>query len=416
MSNTTETKKKKPTQNQAAKKPTANKNGQKSKTSSAKKPTGTKTANVNKKPSTAKKPTQGNKTAAKKPTQGNKNASNQNAKPKQGQAKKGSVANKSTQATKKSTTTKKPTQGNKTVAKKPTQGNKVNSNKPKQGQANKKVAGGTQVKPSNQVEKQVSNKPIINEEITKVKDTKIVNQTEKEMINTQFMSKFKGYKTEKFNDDKKSSMATPIKKKKSKKVNSNKNNKKSFSLYAFLFTVCLVFIVGVSFLIYIFVASTNDGPVYGDRCISAIALDNSVMNDIVKEVKELDEVTDAKIEADCLTLKITLYFVDGIESELAKTIATDSLQSLDTALGRDLYEDSIYSEVFNMYKGENQYDVTFILISNENDAFPIFGQKHTSKDEISFTGADPANEDTTNALIGTNKDDTVIGGEDNEDE
>lgn len=367
--------------NKNTKKSTTTKNGQKPKTVAAKKPAASK-ANGTKK-TTTNKTTSAKKPAAKKPSTT------------------GANANKKPVASKSNTTTKKATQNKSGTTKK---------------QAAKKSATAT----TNATKKTVAKKPVAKKQApvqqpkvdsVKVEDKSVTEKIDshkanKSMMHTQFMSNFKGVKTEKNAKDNK---ITPVKGKptkkqkikKAKKVKKVKVKKKSIftALNLFIATIALTVIVGVSFIAYVFIASSNDGPVYGERCASAIALDSEIISEVEKATLENEKVSHANIDVECLTVKITLTFIDDTTSADGESIALETLKALDEALGKDEFEGSIYSEAFNLHKDENQYDVEFILKSTGDTDFPIFGQKHPSSDKVSFTGSNPANADTTNSLI-----------------
>ena len=94
-----------------------------------------------------------------------------------------------------------------------------------------------------------------------------------------------------------------------------------------------------------------------------------------------------------------MNFVDNITSDDAKQLATNALHTLDDALGQPKSEDSTYSELLGTANGRGQYNVEFVLTSNGDTDFPIFGTKHPSSDEISFTGANMVDESATNRAL-----------------
>ena len=104
---------------------------------------------------------------------------------------------------------------------------------------------------------------------------------------------------------------------------------------------------------------------------------------------------------DCLIIKITIAFVPETSESAGCKLAKSILVALDEALGYDDYEGSDYSQALNASNGENQYDVEFIMTSDDSEAYPIFGTKHATVDEISYTTSTPANQDTTDKVLET---------------
>lgn len=157
--------------------------------------------------------------------------------------------------------------------------------------------------------------------------------------------------------------------------------------------------VCIMFVIYVFVASNNDGPVYGDRCASLLAIDTARFIEIETAIKENPAIQDIKIELDCRILKMTITYPDNTKSEDAKNLAAAALHTFDDALGNVKEEGTVYSQLFGKANGKGQYNVEFYLKSNGDAGFPIFGTKHPSTDTIAFTGALPANQETTDKVL-----------------
>ena len=181
-----------------------------------------------------------------------------------------------------------------------------------------------------------------------------------------------------------------MKKSKQKK----KSNKKKFKKrYLLLILLALI----IAFVVYVFIAGGNDGPVYGDRCASLIAIDKDKLNNVEDSIKNSDSSVDTvEIEVDCRIIKITMNFIDNTTSDSAKQLATNALHTLDDALGN---EKSQYSDLLGMANGRGQYNVEFVLTSNGDSNFPIFGTKHPSSDEISFTGTNVVDQETTDQVL-----------------
>mgnify|MGYP000718402715 CR=1 FL=1 len=76
----------------------------------------------------------------------------------------------------------------------------------------------------------------------------------------------------------------PMKKSKQKK----KSNKKKFKKrYLLLILLALI----IAFVVYVFIAGGNDGPVYGDRCASLIAIDKDKLNNVEDSIKIVIQVS-----------------------------------------------------------------------------------------------------------------------------
>ena len=164
-------------------------------------------------------------------------------------------------------------------------------------------------------------------------------------------------------------------------------------------TLLLLFLIVIIFIIYVFVAGGNDGPVYGDRCASLISIDEDKFTSVKDSIKADPNINSIDIEVDCRIIKISMNFVDNITSDNAKQLATNALHTLDDALGQPKSEGSAYSELLGTANGRGQYNVEFVLTSNGDTDFPIFGTKHPSSDEISFTGANMIDESATNRAL-----------------
>ena len=169
--------------------------------------------------------------------------------------------------------------------------------------------------------------------------------------------------------------------------------KKRYAVLLLLLSIAIVFVI------YVFVAGGNDGPVYGDRCASLIAIDKDKFNSIEDSVKADPNINSINIEVDCRIIKISMNFVDNISSDNAKALAANALHTLDDALGQPKSEGSAYSELLGTANGRGQYNVEFVLTSNGDSNFPIFGTKHPSNDEISFTGANVVDQNATDRAL-----------------
>lgn len=182
---------------------------------------------------------------------------------------------------------------------------------------------------------------------------------------------------------------------KKKKKGKLKIKKWQIALIAFLSII-------IVFVIYVFVAGgNNDGPVYGDRCASLIAIDKSKFSGVEETIKADPNVNTVSIEVDCRIVKISMNFVDNTTSDTAKQLATNALHTLDDTLGEAKEEGRAYSKLFTTANGRGQYNVEFILTSTGDSNFPIFGTKHPNSDEITFTGANVVDQAATDRANST---------------
>ena len=189
----------------------------------------------------------------------------------------------------------------------------------------------------------------------------------------------------------------PMKKSKQKKK-SNKQKKKFKKRYLVLVLLALITV----FVVYVFIAGGNDGPVYGDRCASLIAIDKSKFTGVEDAIKADPSVNSINIEVDCRIVKISMNFVDNTSSDTAKQLATNALHTLDDTLGENKEEGRAYSNLFTTANGRGQYNVEFVLTSSGDTNFPIFGTKHPNSDDITFTGANVVDQAATDRAANTN--------------
>lgn len=166
--------------------------------------------------------------------------------------------------------------------------------------------------------------------------------------------------------------------------------------------VILILLISIIivFIAYVFIAGgSNDGPVYGDRCASLIAIDQDKFTGVKETVKANPNVNDINIEVNCRIIKISMNFIDNTPGATAKQLAVDALHTLDDALGQPKEEGKAYSNLLGSANGRGQYNVEFVLTSNGDSDFPIFGTKHPSSDEIGFTGANVIDQEATDRAL-----------------
>lgn len=361
------------------------------KTSNTKKTTNSTTK---KKPNTQQKKTasSGTKKPAAKSNQGAKKTTSTAKKPATG-AKKPAPKKSGTNAsgTKKSSTAKKPVnktgQTKKAVASKPIENPGIDAkqlNSVKKPTPKKKTNATKQTTQKNTVKK-----PVVKKDVTVKSDDKVVKNVKQ---NEKFT--FKDEKTgepiaKTVAKNQELNKKKPPVIKKAKKVKKTKKRR----MNGWLITILLMMIVGISFLAYVFIASSNNGPVYGDRCASSIAIEQTIIDEFIDEHIENEMIESLSLSVECLTLKLSITFVDDTTSKDGKTLAKELIEKFDNAIGLEKEEDQKYSEIFSTF------DVEFILQSTGDSDYPMFGTKHKNNDSFSFTGSNPANEETTNSLI-----------------
>ncbi|WP_296880111.1 hypothetical protein [Thomasclavelia sp.] len=202
------------------------------------------------------------------------------------------------------------------------------------------------------------------------------------------------FKDDFFVDDKVDSEQKAMKKGKKSKKGKFKLKKWQIALIVFLLLI-------IGFIVYVFVAGDNDGPVYGDRCASLIAIDESKFDAVEDTIEADGNINSANIEVDCRIIKISINYIDNTNSDTAIQLATNALHTLDDALGETKEEGSVYSNLLGTANGRGQYNVEFVLTSNGDTNFPIFGTKQPTSDEISFTGANPVDQAATDRATST---------------
>ena len=163
--------------------------------------------------------------------------------------------------------------------------------------------------------------------------------------------------------------------------------KKQFVWLWWHYVLLGLFALGVAFVIYIFMVTRNDGPVYGNtRCEGlSVAIEDTTLNTVEDELKAVYNTIDkVELAIECKQLKVDVYFKDKMNTKKAQEIAIDALKRVDAKLGYKKSNEE-YSYVFGVHNNIAQYEVNFTLYSTNNDDFPIFGTKHVQNDEVSFT-------------------------------
>ncbi|MFV0393422.1 MAG: hypothetical protein ACK5LC_03355, partial [Coprobacillaceae bacterium] len=143
-----------------------------------------------------------------------------------------------------------------------------------------------------------------------------------------------------------------------------KKKKRKFRLHVW-HVVLLVFVLAVGgFTAYIFASTNTDGPVYGDRCAALVEIDEKKFDEVEQQMVTADGIQSIEITKDCRMIDIVINFDENVGWEGAQTLATQTLQTLDAALGQaKSNEESAYSQVFGEANGRGQYNVSFRLRS-----------------------------------------------------
>lgn len=178
--------------------------------------------------------------------------------------------------------------------------------------------------------------------------------------------------------------------------------KKKFKLKKWQIALLALLAICIVFVIYVFMATRDSGPVYGNRCASLLTLDTNKFAEVEKTIEQQETIQDVKIEVDCRIIKMTIEYVDNTPAATAEELAATALHTLDDAMGATKEEGAVYSQLFGKANGKGQYNAEFYLKSNGDSDFPIFGTKHPSSDVISFTGSNPANQETTDKVLEEN--------------
>lgn len=153
----------------------------------------------------------------------------------------------------------------------------------------------------------------------------------------------------------------------------------------------------IVFMIYIFAVTSNDGPVYGERCEGIETISNDLIKAAEEDAKKAhSEIASLDYEIACRQLKVDIVFNDGTSTKKAKSIAEDAVQILDKLVGKSKEEGKTYSNLFGTIDGVTQYEVNLYLKCEDNDDFPIYGTKNVQNDEFSYTLASIKDKDSYN--------------------
>lgn len=197
-------------------------------------------------------------------------------------------------------------------------------------------------------------------------------------------------------EDKNIKMEEPREDKKMKK------KKKKFKLRVWHIIGLVTLLIFGLLLTYIFMSTNNDGPVYGDRCVGLITIDENSFITVEQEMVAVDGIQSVDITRNCRMIDMVVTYDDYVSADDAETLALHALHILDVALGQEKENvEDPYSIAFGFANGRGQYNVNFRLRSaGENADFPIFGTKQPRIDEVSFTRASPVDPETTDRVNG----------------
>jgi len=167
-----------------------------------------------------------------------------------------------------------------------------------------------------------------------------------------------------------------------------KKKKKKFVWKWWHFVLIFFLVLFLAFVIYIFVKSNNDGPVYGNRCENVEVINNDLKSATVIAMKEkYSEIQEITLEVACKQLKVDIEFKDGMGTKEAIRIAEETVQTLDGMVGKTKEEGKTYSGLFGYINNAPQYEVNLFLVSKDSKDFPIYGTKNVQSDSFSYTYA-----------------------------
>lgn len=148
-------------------------------------------------------------------------------------------------------------------------------------------------------------------------------------------------------------------------------------------------------MLYVFVLSNNDGPVYGNRCQGISTIPQNAMDTTRTNIKKkYSEVQDITFEIACKKLNVDILYKDGMNTKKAQSIAEEAVQMLDKAVGKQKDKGKTYSQLFGYENNVSQFEASLFLESSQSKDFPIYGTKHVSKDEFSYTLASIKDQDS----------------------
>lgn len=183
---------------------------------------------------------------------------------------------------------------------------------------------------------------------------------------------------------------------KSKKPTGKGNKKKKKSIYIAL--GLFVAIVAV-FMFYVWSASRNHGPVYGERCAGMPEVSESAIQTTISNMKS-EDIVELEIKVECKEIDINMTMASGNDAKAASDAAKAVLLELDKNVGMTKSnEKSAYSDLLTAANetDDTKYHVDF-TIKGEGEDYPIFATKHPKHDKINFTYATAKDPDLVEKL------------------
>lgn len=151
----------------------------------------------------------------------------------------------------------------------------------------------------------------------------------------------------------------------------------------------------ILFMVYIFILSSNDGPVYGNRCEGIVEISKDLKTAAIDTAKkDHSEIKDIDIEIACKQLKIDITYQENMKAKDAEKIAEDVVLTLDKLVGKPKENGKTYSTLLGKIDNVSQYEVNLFLVSEKSEDFPIYGTKHVQNDEFSYTLASIKDKDS----------------------
>lgn len=154
----------------------------------------------------------------------------------------------------------------------------------------------------------------------------------------------------------------------------------------------------IAFMVYIFAASNNDGPVFGNRCENVQSISKDLKDSAIDTMtQKYSDIEKMDIEIVCKQVKLDIYFKDKMDTDKAKKISEETIQTLDDLVGNNKEDGKTYSTLFGYIDNVPQYEVNVMLVSKDSEDFTIYGTKHVQNDEFSYTLASVKDEDSMKA-------------------
>ena len=137
---------------------------------------------------------------------------------------------------------------------------------------------------------------------------------------------------------------------KEKKVAKPKKKKRKLKIWHVVLTLFVVAVV--AFFLYIFVFSgNNNGPVYGERCVKLLSVDQNMVSQVESQIEQDDRIQDLAVKVDCRTIKLTYQLVDNVSADDAKSLVEDSVHTFDDAMGQQKDDGAAWSQLLNKANG-----------------------------------------------------------------